>query len=261
MPDVRLIAISVAPAPSSVAEYYQKVVRSVIVTNVSDSRLLVEDIALRFQSDFGQAAVPVRKECHCELAPGDILEQGIEIMPTPLFLAATNAFDVKVRFRIMGDTVGNPNHEVFSQQAYLVIREPLAHIGRLFISLKQPEDLELGRFLARMARRAGFEVFLKADNERPAADIWRDTIEPALSACDILAVIWTENTDWNAAGVQREIELARALGKREALLLANDTTKPRLYDNTTVEYSRFSIDDPARHFADAADRLRQLLLR
>jgi hypothetical protein len=259
MPGDRPIAVSVAPAPSSGVEYYQSITRTVIVTNTSPDRLLVEDISLRFQSDLGQATVQIRQDCGCELGPGEVVEQEIVITPTPLFLSATNAFDVKVCFRVTGESISGPNHEVFSQPAYLIIREPASSVGSVFISLKQPQDLELGRLMARMARRAGLIPFLKAEHGRLSEHIWRDTIEPALQASNAIVVIWTSNTDWEAVGVKREIELSRNLGLREALLLATSTSVPTLYQGTSIEYTRFDADSPTRYFAEAADALRRKL--
>jgi hypothetical protein len=260
--DDKPLGVSVPPAQTVIVEYYQTIKRSIFITNTSPTNILVEAAALRFQSDFGVSTISVSVDCSIELAPAAVHEHVFEITPTPVFLAHTNTFDIKLRYRLLEEAVGEPKQQVFPQPpyAYLVIREPSRHIGKLFISLKQPEDLELGRVLSTMARRAGFEPFLKADNDRITEDIWRDTIEPALNASDVVVVIWTEQTHWKAEGVIREIRLCRALKKREALLLATDTTKPDLYEGTTIEYREFDPTAPARAFAEAVERLRLIIL-
>ncbi len=259
-PAGREIAISVVPGAMTEVEYYQSITRTILVTNTTGERILVEDLALRFASDSGLATVEVRQECGCELEPSGVLEQQIEVAPTPLFLAATNTFDVMVRFRIAGSRISGPRRAVFSMTSYLIIRHPSIQVGRVFISLKQPEDIDLGREMAVMVRRAGLVPFLKADNERLSEDIWSETIEPALRESDIAIVVWTKNTDWKAEGVEREIAFCRELKIPEALLLAADTSVPPLYEGTSVEYTRFDPSNPAKAFASAADSLRRRIL-
>lgn len=262
MLDDHPITISVAPASASDAEveYYQTVGRSIILTNASESRTLVEDITLRFQSDAAEVALNVRHECGWELAPAELREQRIKVTPTPLYLENTNQFDVKVRYRTLAvGHVSDPRHEVVSNTSYIIIREPRATIGQAFISLKQPQDLDLGRLMARMSRRAGITPFLKAEHQRPGEDIWTATIEPALCASQAAIVIWTENTDWDAVGVRREIEFCRERRIPELLLLERNACVPSLYRGTSVEYTSFDAVNAGKAFAEAVSALRQQL--
>lgn len=258
--DERRIAISVAPPTSSEVEYFSSTDRTIIITNASQQRLLIEDITLRFASDSAEAAVNVRQSCGWELEPGGVRDQRIQIIPTPLYRDSTNTFDVKVQFRTTGaGKVSSPQHEISPSPSFVVIRNPSTHLGRVFISVKQPEDLDLGRLMTRMARRAGLIPFLKAENPRLSEDIWADVIEPALRNSDAMVVIWTANTDWRAQGVEREIELCRQLGIPEALLLESGISIPGLYAGTDIEYTRFDIQNPGRLFAAAAEALRRRL--
>lgn len=256
----RQIAISVAPPPSNEVEYYEPTVRTIIVSSTSEHRLLIEDISLRFSSDSAQTSLEVKQHCGWELNPGDVKDQQIHITPTPLYREGTNTFDVKVQFRTTsGGSVSGPQREVYSSTSFVIIREPSSAIGQVFISLKQPEDVQLGHLMARMARRAGLVPFLKAENQRLSEDIWKDTIEPALRSSQAAIVIWTARMDWGAQGVEREIAICRECGIPEALLLENGVSLPDLYTGTSIEFIRFDIDDPGKTFATASDALRRRL--
>jgi hypothetical protein len=262
--DDHSLSISVVAATVSEVEveYYRTVGRTIIITNNSERRQLIEDVTLRFASDSAQIALNVLKACGWELAPSEVREQRVEITPMPLYLEGTNQFDVKVCFRTLEQgRVSGPEHEVCSSPSYIIVREPKERLGQVFISLKQPEDLDLGRLLARMVRRAGITPFLKDAHRRPGEDIWKATLEPALRASQIAAVIWTENTTWDAEGVKREIKFCRDNGIPEVLLLAGHSAVPNPYTGTDIEYSRFDVDNPGKAFADAADTLRQRFLR
>jgi hypothetical protein len=254
------IAISVAPPTSNDVEYYSTIARTITVSNISSFRILIEDVTLRFQSDSAQAALNVKSDCGWELTPGAVHELQVEITPTALYLKATNTFDVRVRYRTINDSrVGNTQREVFSSPSYIIIREPKTYLGKVFISLKQPEDLDLGRLMASMARRAGLEPFLKDNNQRLSEDIWTATIEPALRSSDVCIVIWTDNTDWKAAGVEQEIGICRESRIPEALFLERGLTVPQLYTGTTAEFMRFDIENPGTAFASGIDALRRRL--
>jgi hypothetical protein len=258
--DKNHLAISFPPPMSNEVEYYATITRTIILTNISDNRILIDDITLRFQSDSEQAALKVKTDCGWELEPNALHELQIEITPTPLYLKATNQFDVKARYRIIdAGRVGSPQLEIHPSQSYIIIREPKTHVGRVFISLKQPQDLDLGRRMAIMARRAGLIPFLKDDNQHISEDIWKDTIEPALRSSDICIVIWTDNTDWKAAGVEREINICRDAKIPEALFLEQDADIPKLYADTDIEYTRFDVKNSGKAFADGMDTLRHRL--
>jgi hypothetical protein len=257
----RPIAVSVIPPLSTNVEYYRAASLTVTITNLCNERLLIEEVALRFKSDDGQGTVQVDEQCGCELNPKGGVDQQFQVKPNARYMFRTNYFDIKVRLRVIRDSVGDPEHYVFEHQSYLIIRDPTDKIAKVFVSVKQPEDVALGRLMVRMAGHAGLDAFLKADHDRLAQDIWTEVIEPAMRASAAQIVIWTKHTDWEAKGVEREIAFARELKLHEALLLASETTKPSSYKNTTVEYKYFDRDNAAKHFAEAVDELRHKLMK
>lgn len=250
-------AISVPPPASVEVEYYSKIACTLIITNISSNRVLVEEVTLRFQSDSGQTVLNPSTICGWEMAPGDVREKQVEVTPTPLFLEATNVFDVRVKYRIInGGHIGDSNLEPYFKKSYIIIREPKTHIGQVFISLKQPEDLNLGRLMARMVRRSGLVPFLKSDHKRLSEDIWAATIEPALHSSKACIVIWTDKTNWIAKGVEREISFCRDSGIPEALFLEKDSLIPPLFAETDIEYMQFDAENCAEVFADGVNALR-----
>lgn len=260
-PQQHYIEISIPPAPVFEVEYYATISRTILLTNVSSYTLLVENVTLRFRSDKEEAVLDVKTECGWELESGSVHEQTVEITPTPLYSSNTNTFDVKVQSRVTQEgKPSGPKHDVYTKQSYLIIREPTTHIARVFISVKQPEDLDFGRMLEKLARRAGFLPFLKANNPNPGEDIWDSTIEPVLRGSDAAFVIWTEKTVWGK-GVEREIGICREAGIPEILLLQSDLEAPDLYDDTPVEYVRFDPHNPGPTFADAVNALRLRIVK
>ncbi|MGD0878452.1 MAG: hypothetical protein ABSA01_09945 [Anaerolineales bacterium] len=257
----RQIAISVAPPTSLEVEYFDTIARTIIITNKTSNWILIEDIALRFHSDSAETYLDKRTDCGWELAPGAVYELEVEIIPTPLYSEATNEFDVRVGFRITdGKRVGDPQYKMCPRPSFIIPREPKIHVGQVFISLKQPEDLVLGYRMAKMARRAGLVPFLKDDNRRLSEDIWKNTIEPAMRNSDICIVIWTDKTNWKAEGVEREISICREIGIPEALFLEQDLPVPQLYEGSPNEWTLFDRKDPGVAFADGVEALRRRLL-
>jgi hypothetical protein len=257
----RQITISVAPPTSLEVEYFNTIARTIILTNTSRYRVLIEDISLRFHSDSIEGYLNNRFECGWELEPGAVYEKRVEIKPTPLYSEGTNEFDVRVGFRINdGRQVSVPLQQTFPRPSYIIPREPKFLVGHVFISLKQPDDLTLGHQMAKSTRRAGLVPFLKDDNRRLSEDIWKDTIEPAMRNSDICIVIWSNKTNFNAEGVEREITFCRKNGVPEALFLEQGLPVPLLYEGSTNEWTLFDPDNPAPAFADGAETLRLRLL-
>src|SRR5665213_1227552 len=124
MEEDRPIALSVIPPVSTNVEYYEPVDVKIAITNVSNDRLLVEEIALRFQSDDGLGTVQIEGNCGRELKPKDVIEQTLQVVPNPHYMKATNYFDVKAQVRVIGESLGDSLHLAFKRQSYLVIREP-----------------------------------------------------------------------------------------------------------------------------------------
>ncbi len=259
----RDISISVAPPIALEVEYFAPIVRTIIVTNNSDKNILIEDETLRFHSDVVEEPPSITINCASILTPGAVFELPVQIIPTAIFSEGTNEFDVRVAYRIASEgQMGTPRQEISFRPSFIIPRFPTTYLGKVFISLKQPEDLHLGRLMLKLARRAGFFPFLKDDNRRLSEDIWKDTIEPALRNSNICIVIWTNNTaHWRASGVEQEISFCRKNDPKipEALFLEQNAVVPQLYEGTTIEYSRFDRDDAGKIFAAGIDALRHRL--
>ena len=257
----REIAISIAPPISLEVEYFNPITRTIMVSNVSSRRILIEDITLRFRSDVIEGPLDVKTQCGWGLEPNAVHELPIDIVPNALYREGTNEFDVKVEYRPFdGSQIGDPDREIYTRPSFIIPRGPKTLLGNVFISLKQPEDLHLGRLMSKLARRAGLEPFLKDDHPRTGDDIWKATIEPALRSSEICIVIWTEQTNWGAQGVEREIDFCRGAGIPEALFLEQSIlATPELYKLTTIEYTRFDQANPGPAFAMGIEMLRHRL--
>jgi hypothetical protein len=252
------ITVSIVPLRTAEVEYFQKIKIPFSITNTSTDQILVEIITLRFQTDADAADVYIEQRCDCAIDPQGVISQDFTISPTPEFLANTNVFDVMVTYRRMLD--GAPQEQVSEKHrgSYIIIKPSTEKLGRLFISLKQPEDLKLAKILARLAERAGFEPYLAIHNSQPGVDIWT-RIEPELQASASALVLWTRHTIWGE-GVQKEIELCRKHGIQDVLLIQEDMDLPEPYRGTGVEYRRFDPDDPHGTFSKVIAAVRKVML-
>jgi hypothetical protein len=242
-------------------EYFSAIICPIRITNTSSSWILLEDITLRFESDPAPAALHIKTEWGKIIGPGETCTQNVEIIPTPLYRESTNMFDVRVRYRSMSpEGVGGRRRAKHDHASCIIVRNPKKIIGRVFISLKQPDDLALGRLMETMARRAGFEPFLKDNNQRLSEDIWVTTIEPALRSSHFCIVIWTDHTDWDAVGVEREIAICRDAKISEALFLEHNLAVPDLYDGSSIEWTLFDIPNAGFAFSEGLSTLRQIIL-
>ncbi len=251
------LSISVAPLPSLEVEYFGEISIPISVTNNSSHTILVESATLRFQTDSDN---PVYREKNFGflIESGRTLDLQIEISPTPEFLANTNAFDVSIAYKKSeNQTLGAPNWERL-QRAYIIVRPSTQKLGKLFISLKQPEDLKLARLLERLAERAGFIVYMAINDPQPGVSLW-DRIEPELRSSEAVLVLWTKHTQWGG-GVQHEVELCRNSDIPDVLLIQKGLELPEAYVNTEKEYVRFDIDDPLEDFARVISAQRKIIL-
>src|SRR5205809_5738403 len=96
------LRISVAPLPGPNVYYLKAVSLSVQIINSSGSRVLVESIALRFQSDLRVPArdLTIKHDCHgVSIAPERMEYLNIKVTPGLVYRPYTNVFDVVVTYR------------------------------------------------------------------------------------------------------------------------------------------------------------------
>ncbi len=249
----RLVQVSLPPSRGAEVEYLEPRTFTVIITNTSGGRILVESVDLRFQSDYGAAAVLVQHPCTIELAPDGLGEAQVVVTPSPRFLTNTNEVDVKVWFRTIdgGAVSGELHDETFERASYLLIRNSTKVAGQVFISFKQPEDEPLARLVERYATRAGFSPYLALNDPQPGRSLWR-RIRPQLTKSVGIVVLWTRHAAWGS-GVQEELSICIRRKLRFMLLLENGARLPSLYDKS-IEYRTFDRENPSEVFSDTIAR-------
>lgn len=245
--------IAVSPSPQLIAdvEYFSHKTVSLDITNLLPHQILLEDVTLQFQVDTGSAPIYADHSCGIELPATELVSLAIPVTPTCRYLENTNMFQVMAHYRIneggrLGPRISEPH-----QGSYLIIKKPKDVLADVFISFKQPEYVALARLLERYARRAGLNPYLIVEDKQPGGRHW-ERIEEAIKRSKSAFIVWGERTEWGM-GVQREIELCRKHGVMEVLLLEHHLVVPDLFQTTAadVEYSRFSVDDPAESFSVA----------
>jgi hypothetical protein len=258
---IRLLNIHVPPLPKMEVEYFEEVSLPLTVINTSSEPILLESITLRFQSDADISKIYVQDNCSCIIKPQEMRDIEVKVIPTPMFLANTNVFDVMVTYRLNVDgKLSEQASYIFRapQGCFIIIKPSTTQLGQIFISFKQPEDLKLAKILERFAERAGFKPYLAIHDSQPGTQLW-DRIEPALRGSLAVLVLWTKHTQWGD-GVQREVELCRAHGIQDILLIENGLDLPLAYKGTESEYRRFDYDDPFEPFSKVITIRRKLLL-
>ena len=251
--------VSAPPPISHLVEYYSLTEVRLIITNVSGRLQLVETITLQFQADVGTAPIYVDCSCGIEIRPAKAEEVVVTVTPDSLYLAGTNQFSVMVRYKTVEvDKVGVQQTEVHSNLSYILVRPSSLDLGQVFISFKQPEDLDIANLLARLSAKAGFKPYLALRDPKLGANQWR-RIARAIGSSKSVMVIWTTRTEWGG-GVRREVGLARGKKLHEALLIDESLQLPDLYQGTEMEYQYFNPDIPAAAFGKAITSFRKQVL-
>ncbi len=251
------LSVSIAPLPSLNVEYYEDIIIPVSITNNSIYSILVESVTFRFQTD-RETHVYVEKACSKIVETGSLLNLEIPVSPTPEFRANTNAFEVSVIYKKSENQTLGPQQREWLRGAYLIIKPLDQKLGQLFISVKQPEDLELAKLLQELAEHAGFTVYLATNDPQPGVPLW-DRIEPELKKSMSALILWTKHTQWGT-GVQHEIELCRNCGIPDILIIEQNLELPDSYKGTEIEYQRFNPDDPLKAFVKVITTQRKLAL-
>jgi hypothetical protein len=251
------LSVVIPPGQPADVDYYSVLKRVILITNITKSRVLLDRILLRFQSDSEQASIVVTHICSVELAPNDSIEQTIAIVPTAQFLPNTNTFDVVVWFKVASKTgLGSLMSEAHQPEplAYIVVSDPKTVLGRVFISFKEPEDLHLKNTMESIARRAGFTPWTAHRDSHVGGDPW-ESIEKAVRESAAVVFLWTKNTDFTE-GVKREVALCRKYRVKEKPLFEKGIPVPEPYRDGKVRYEWFELETPTRTFAKVIQELR-----
>jgi len=249
-----------APPPiSHLVEYYASTDVRLIVTNRSGLSQLVETVTLQFQADVGTAPIYVETSCGVEIRPAKAEEIVVKVMPDSLYLAGTNQFSAMIRYKTVEvDKVSGQQTEIHSNLSYRLVRPCSLDLGQVFISFKQPEDLDMANLLARLSSKAGFKPYLALRDPKLGTNQWR-RITRAIASSKSVMVVWTARTEWGG-GVRREVRLARKKKLQEILLIQKGLQLPDIYQGTEIEYQPFDADIPAPAFGQAVSSFREQIL-
>jgi hypothetical protein len=256
--DIELLSISPAQIRDVSVEYYKTIERTIGLTNLSpDVPLLIEEVATYCPADAADVSLMTRVKCGFELEPNQGKDVTISITPNALYKESTNLLDVRVKFRVHGTTISETKERTVRGSMSIIVDEPKESLGKIFISFKQDEDRSLARTLAKIAKRAGFTPFLKAEHPRPGEDQWED-IKKQLQASLAVLVIWTDYTGLRD-GVKTEVEFCHANAIYDILLLGDEVDRPPIYAQESrqyKEYTRFDRQSPSVKFAEVIESLR-----
>jgi len=256
---VHNFGVTAPPPISYLVECYAAIDVRLIITNVSGVVQLLETVTLQFQADVGTAPIYVDVSCGVEIRPAKAAEIVITVIPDSLYLAGTNQFSVMLRYKAVEiGKLGVQQTEIHPNLSYLLVRASSLDLGQVFISFKQPEDLDAANLLARLSAKAGFKPYLALRNPKVGTNQW-DRIARAIRSSKSVMVIWTSRTEWGG-GVRREIRLARGKKLREILLIQEGIQLPDIYKDTEIEYQPFNPDMPASAFGKAITSLRKQIL-
>lgn len=263
------IVIDTPPSTGVNVDYLKETFVPVGVTNKTDNDIVVESIIIKFstspESDKKDDGI-IRYDC-----PGEILKPNghnywkIKIVPNLFFEAYTNSYGVAVTYRKdEGGKRGAPLtfHKPVGLGNYLIIGMPPPTYGKVFISYKDDEDLELAQLLLTLAQRAGFDAYIAPPHRKPGTDIWNDKIIPAIKSSDFAFIIWTDHAEKNPGGVEKEIKLCRKSEVEEVLLLLKGIDVPELYKSNKrkgKEYMRFNRDTAALNFSEVVVARRKMI--
>lgn len=256
----RLALRMVAEAPPATA-YFESILLTYDITNVSTDNILVESVSLQFQPDMDTVPNYVYSPCGFRLTPNESKSIAVDVTPTPAYRQQTNEIQFLFRYRIessghVGDVIKERHDQ---ERYYLIVRPPAPTLGEVFVSFKQPEDQRLANILERYLRRAGFVPRLFMRNAKVGADQWV-SIEEIVKVCQSAFIVWTHLTEWGN-GVEREIELCRGCKVREILVIENGVDVPSSYYGTGITYKRFDPQEPAQALSEAVASLREQVVK
>lgn len=259
MPSTEDLIVSVAPLLDPSVEYYEQVNIPLTITSNSGKPIIIESITLRFQTDGGMPDYDHKQGVGKKLLAGALHAENIYVTPVPEFLETTCTFQIKVRYRKVIDGIPGEHLTIKTRGSYIIVHPCKTKLGQLFISFKQPDDLPLARLFETVARRAGFQPYVKMDESNPGSDMW-EIIEPRIKESEAIAFLWTDKTDWGE-GVAREIQLAIDNGIHYIPLIEETVPVPPEFRNSAIEYQKFHPELPLPQFSKAVTGLREVVMK
>ncbi len=230
------------------------------VSNGGSSAVLIEAVTLHAQPEWECAAAAVavtHSTPGFRIEPGAVTDREIPFAASPLCHAATNYLDILVTYRDLGAETTDALLLTRLRACYVIIEEPPLRRQQIFISYKEPEDLQLAEWLEKIVRRHGFRPYRARIDVQPGTNIWKRKIVPQIRASKALAILCTRLTPLGP-GVEREIKLAARARKmlipfveRDAPLLEILRTK------RDIERVTFERADAPLAFAQAIAAMRQ----
>ncbi len=244
--------ISVPPFLNRDVDYLSEISVPVQITSTSPCEVVVESIALRFQSDWkvpGPDVTVAQQFTDFIVRPDALDYRNVRVRPYLVFRPYTNVFDVLITYRLSEESgLGCQSTQVAREASYLIIQPARKIFDSLFVSYKEPEDLDLAKLAFTLAERAGFVPYIAPEDIQPGTKIWEEKIEKAIKRSKATIVIWTASTPFGS-GVPKEIEISRSAGVRIIPFLEQGVPKPEVYD-ASIEYTLFERNNAASVFAN-----------
>lgn len=149
-----------------------------------------------------------------QIPAGGEVSATVRIDIDPVLPPGTAILDVRVRYqRYVGGRWQPPEGPiVLKDVGSLIVRQRVRITGQVFISFKDPEDLELATQLKEFLLRVGINGYVASLDLRLGGRIWDEKIKAELEKSRGLVVLWTRNTQLAPSNVEREMGMARELG-------------------------------------------------
>lgn len=259
-PDIR---ISVPPLPDPYVDYLKSIYLSVQIINGCARPVLVESIALRFQTNLTVPApdLTIRHDCHGVMVEPERMEYlNVKVTPGLVYRPYTNVFDVTVTYRRQEKTrrgARRTQSKPSGESSYLIIRPAPRIFGNLFISYKEPEDLDLAKLFFALAEYAGYTPYIAPADMKPGSRIWQEKIPQAITASKAAFVLWTSKTPLGT-GVQKEIKICRKSKVPDILLIEEGVDPPAEYQGSDIEWTRFARNNAPVVFANVIQSYREM---
>jgi len=208
--------------------------------------VVVEAIELVFQKAEGvpEALATVVHPCTLEIgAQGGLEYTKVSFRPPLLMTPYTNTYRISITYReCVGGGLGPRYKLALEANPYVIINVPPNFPGRtsdrasVFVSFKDPEDLELAELAAQLLVRAGFGYYMAREEQRLGSAYWAQKIEPAIQAAEGTLVIWTPNVAMSSGPVLRELTYSQTVGTNVGLMLEEGASPPDEYPAVETEY-------------------------
>lgn len=256
----RDLQISIPPPRDHRADFLKPVSVPVQIVNDHSRPVLIQSIALQFQSDMKVSAAELTIEQNCEglaIESGRMGYQNVTVTPHLYFRQYTNVFQVVVSYRRQNKRgLGNRLKQSQRDLSHLVVQPAPNIYGNIFISYKEPENRALAELLLALGKAAGFTPYIAPADMKPGSKIWREKIPQAIKASKATFVIWTSEAPFGK-GVRREIKISRRNGVPDILLLEEGVKPPLEHKGTDLEWTPFTRDNAAAVFANVLRSYRE----